>query len=661
MANTFSVTKTLSVYRAKQALDSTLDGLHYLFYGDHRPSTNTTAAPVFENVDDLYYTPWQQMIGGKQITTAALGVENIPYTFGFAYDRFDDQVELKNLSWYAIVNAGSYSHVFACLDNNSGANSTIQPDFTAASTAQNFTYKTSDGYMWMYLCSSSASLVANLATSNSFPIVANSTVQAAAVDGSIQVISVDYAGKRYDNYSSGTFQAEDIKVDAISTMYRLSNSTIRSVGGFYSGCVLLITGGTGTGQYATVRDFIVTANGSYANIDSVFPITPINGSTWELMPGVALTADSTQTVNVVARAVVNSMASNSISRVEVLNPGAGYRAGTTAKVIANTVVGVTTPAQIRPIMSPRGGHGFDPYVVLGATTLLVGANMSNKGAGDRIPTTNTYRSIGLMRAPTFANVQLTLSSANGFFTAGEPVSFLQPKFAAANATVNATSTVVTGDTRVFSNGDPILAIDVSGMAFLATVNTVTNSTSLTLTTNSSFNSTALATLYKPQIISNAFCLNAPAASNVFVSNVSATAQTGMMIYGTLSKATGSITTITRNDVVQAFDSFTQLYKYKITGLGGSFSQNEYVLQGNNQALVHSVSNGFLYVSNMTAPFSPTGGNLTGNTSGAIATVIGTYSPEVEFGSAMIDYVENLSETVTWSANSTASFIIPFAF
>jgi hypothetical protein len=430
----------------------------YMFVADHRPTTNTDLPSVTQATSNTYYEPWQQMIMGKRVTQMAPGVRRIPYTYNVPYDRYDDRVDLSSRDWYAIVNAGSYSHIYTCLDNAEGANSTVAPDFATAISADDFSYRTSDGYRWMYVATTGSSQIANLATSDLFPVYANASVTAAAIPGGISVVAIDFAGKRYDNYVAGTFQASDIRVDATPTVYQISNSTIHSVNGYYTGCVMVITSGTGVGQYATLTDFVCTPDGNFANLDVAFPITPTNGSEFEIYPGVSVESDGTQLTNVVARALVNANASNAVYLVEVLSKGSGFIAETSATVVANAVVGITSPAIVHPIMPPRGGYGADPVCELGATVTLFGCALAN-GEANTIPATNDYRQVGLVRNPRFANVQLTLTGSTGLYTADETVSIMEPRIVAANASCTASDLTITTHTGAFINGAPIMVSD----------------------------------------------------------------------------------------------------------------------------------------------------------------------------------------------------------
>jgi hypothetical protein len=653
----FIIPTAFGVGRSNDLLQQANDAV-YLFVADHRPTTNTDLPDLTQATSNTYYEPWRQMIMGKRVTQMAPGIRRIPYTYNTPYDRYDDRQDLSSRDWYAIVNAGSYSHIYTCLDNAEGANSTVAPDFATAIAADDYSYRTSDGYRWMYIATTGSSQIANLATSDLFPVYANASVTAAAVPGGISVVAIDYEGKRYDNYLAGTLQASDIRVDATPTVYQLSNSTIHSVNGYYTGCVMVITSGTGVGQYATVSDFFCTEDGNFANLDIAFPITPTNGSEFEIYPGVLVTSDGTQTTNVVARALVNANASNAIHLVEVLNKGVGFQAQTSATVVANAVVGVTDPAIVYPILPPRGGHGADPICELGASVVLYGCALAN-GEANTIPATNDYRQIGLIRNPRFANVEFTLTGTTGLFTQDETISFMNPRTVAVNATCVASNLTITTPTGAFVNGSSIMVSDGVNN-FLGIVNVVTNTTSLTVSTAPDFSANQQLTVYDPGIVDTGVMINPISGSNVFVTNVSPSVNTGMTLYGHASACRGTISSMHRNGVTKGFNTFVQLRKYAISVLGGTFQENETVFQGNTTGIVHSANSSHILISNQDGEFAVPGANFTGDSSGAIASPTTKYSSEVIFGSGPIEYIENL-ETITRTDGQTEGYIFPFQF
>jgi hypothetical protein len=655
----FVVPVEFSVKRAQEFLTS--NNSYYFFVGDHR-SANTVVADETKSTSDTYYYPWQQMIEGKKISQMSLAIKNSPSVFGKAYDQYDDRnFDPTSASFYAITNSGSFSHVFKCLYNNHGANSTVQPDFFQVVGANSVLYQTSDGYRWKYMYSVDSATITTFGTNDYFPLVANTIVEGAAIPGSINTIVVNDPGKGYDNYVTGTFSPTDIRVSSVPTLYQISNSNIKTANGFYTGCVLLITNGTGVGQYARVNDYVSTNTGNYANLDSVFAVTPTNGSRFEIYPECRVVSDSTQTVNCVARALVNALASNTVSSIEILNPGAGYFVAN-CSVVANSVVGIRAAANTRVVLPPRNGHGANSAVELAASTVMVSASLANSEGG-LIPATNTFRQIGIVRNPKFANVNLTISSGSGLFTTGETALFLTSVLQSTNASANVSNTTITGDTRSlyssrFSNGQMIL-VSNGTVSFASNIVSITNNSVMTISSFSPITSGNL-TISSTKIIDQANVITSVSSANVYVSGLTGANISSTLMYGKLSGAFGNVSSISRNSVVKGFETFVQTYKYSVAILAGVFAPDEYVYQGNNFGQVHSFANNKLYVSNLTKPFAPTAGNITGNTSGAVATITEAFSPELTNGSGSLIYIENVA-SVERQPNETETFQIAYNF
>ena len=84
---------------------------------------------------------------------------------------------------------------------------------------------------------------------------------------------------------------------------------------------------------------------------------------------------------------------NTISRINITNSGNGY---TIAKLIVN---GQGSNANIRPIISPPRGHGYDNEVELGARYVMINTRLDFSEGGGDFPTVNDYRRIGVIRNP----------------------------------------------------------------------------------------------------------------------------------------------------------------------------------------------------------------------------------------------------------------------
>ena len=648
---------------------------YYLFVANHRPQTTTVLDPLYDK-QRTYVDAYREMIFGKRVggDDAKLMIRNIPYQSNVVYSRYDgDNNSLLSEDFFVVVDAVSFKHVFKCLDNNNDATSTVEPDIAHISGANTYLYETSDGYRWKYMYSVDQATSLLFQTPNFFPVVPNTSVSDVATDGSVDIVIVDGAGRGYDNYSSGTFTGADIKVDGDATIYGLSNTSggpASAVNGFYTGCSLYISSGTGEGEYRTVTNYYSNADGRYMVVNTAFGVTPDAMSEYEVRPTVTVIGDGAETNTAIARGLVNALASNSIYRVEVLNRGLGYQylAG---NVVANSVVGVESTAVVRPVYGPYRGHGFYPAAELGSRHLCFSVKVSNN-EGDTILTDNNFQQVGMLRDPRFANVSCEMSSTNGTFIVGEEAYEIDPVRLEEGATVsnlNGEVNVAGADfENQFSVGDWIyVKTDTDLQHMITTVASITNSSQLIMSQNCYFACSA-AVVYQANVGATAEILG----SNT--THVRLTTVLGQMVandtfIGLQSGARGIISTISRNGTNKEYETFVNLYKYEGTLTSGAFEENEIIYQGNSiavsNALLHSsnVDGATLtvYTSNQVGQFAADGSNvITGDTSGALATFSAAWQPELVFDSGDIIYLQNIQE-IGRSANTNETFQIIFEY
>jgi hypothetical protein len=133
------------------------------------------------------------------------------------------------------------------------------------------------------------------------------------------------------------------------------------------------------------------------------------------------------------------------------NTGDGYRVAN-AYILDSNSQGRN--ANIRPIISPIGGHGSNPAAELGAHYVMLQCRtIYNEGFGD-FPGTFSYRKLGLLRNPknvynTIANVstlsglmKITLANVNGIFNNNE---FIEGQNSKANAYVVSSNVITSGN------------------------------------------------------------------------------------------------------------------------------------------------------------------------------------------------------------------------
>lgn len=661
------------LHAAEQIIESITEpanSVYYVFVADHTDHSNSELQPLYDNHRMIGIEAYRNMIYGKRVESpdVMMMIPNIPYVSNTVYTMYDDTDEdMFTSSFYAVVNATSWYHVYKCLDNNDGAPSTIEPDISHISGSNTFLYQTSDGYKWKYMYSVDSANNTKFATDEFFPVIANASVTSLCVDGAIDIIRITGEGRGYDNYVSGTFGGADLRVNGDPLLFGISNNTTSISNGFYTGCLLYVASGTGSGQYRTITNYYSNSTGNYAEVDGPFnPILAID-SEYQITPKVNIIGSGTETTEAVARALVNSTASNSIYRIEILERGANYTYHT-ATVVANAVVNVESTAALQVIYSPEGGHGYDQARELGAKHLAFVVEISGTES-NTIPEQNKFQQVGLLRDPLFANVQLGLTNTISNFSVNEVVLKMNPVRINTNATINTTSAIVSCPTASFTSqvsaGDYLYIADGAGTSQqLGVVNSVTNGTAIELTTNGYFACTeTLIYLANTSSFANVISGN---SSVLYIDNVSGILQSGDDIIGMSSGAKSTINTVTRNGNTKSFDTFVQLYKYVGTLDSGSFINNETVYQNSIDSangLLHSANlfSGVLtlYTSNQVGQFD-TSNTVIGDNSGAVATISDFYSPELVFGSGEILYLENL-EPVTRSANTKETFQFIFEF
>lgn len=631
----------------------------YVFIGASNPYTGSDAnVPAPENTTSQETNVYSQMICGKRVSSLggikpmARRVDWVANTIYSAYSDTDSEIFDKN--FYSVVNAASFYHVFKCLDNNSNAYSTVPPNFSDTSAEDTY-YETSDGYVWKYMYSITREEWDSFATREFMPIIPNANVTANAVAGAIDVIKVEDGGAFYSNYIEGQFNSTDIQVSGNTLVYGISN-VASSVNGYYTNCIVTILEGKGKGQYREIIGYSVIALTKEIVVNSAFTTTPDSTSVYAISPKVNIRGNGTQTINAVARALINAASSNAVYKIEILERGAKYRTAN-ATVCVNPYLSVVNTANLSVIMPPLGGHGANAISELGSTALGFYVKLSNTES-NTIPSDNDYRQIGLIKNPRWCNVGVYInntdgtSGSNGTFLLNEKAYKIQPLFLSGNVSVNTTSSVITGTgtafQRAFTSNSWVM-IQAGSNYFLTQVNTVANSTSMTLSVNGAFTNASCNIAY-------VFVRGEGRVDNVqsgFIRwcNTSVySLSSNDMIMGVNSYAVGLVNTYNIQGLTKTFETFDQRQKYTGTLVSGTFIEDEPVFMesggsnvatGNFHATDAISGNTKIYITNVDGVFNPTG-NIVGNTSGAIFSVTGRYGGDFVMDSGEIMYLENIT-------------------
>ena len=448
--------KTHLINQIIESVTERANTAYYAFVGDHETVASTLEEinQPSETVRQLNSEVFRNMIFGKKMTASDIRfvVNRNNWVSGTVYEMYDDQLtELQDKNFYVLVDEGSFKHVYKCLYNNNGAESTSKPLFANAKydgdlyISGDDYYETADGYQWKYMYSITSTVFNKFATEKYIPVVANTVVQDNAIEGSIDVVKVTFTGKQYDNYiTDAKFEVADINritstiIDGAAIgsaeahfdsaranqTYRLKLGSEQTTD-FYKNTVLYITSGVGSGQYRTIDKsaYISDLGGVFAQLDEQFTILPNETSTYEVMPKVQIIGDGNQTANAEARAIIDPAASNSVNKVEMLDVGKNYSFASASVLTGNPASnnGITispTAATIRPIIPPQGGHGANTVIEFGARRLSFYMKYNRDEAG-LIEPTNSFAQFGIIRDPQFANVAIYTTDTSGDFVDDE--------------------------------------------------------------------------------------------------------------------------------------------------------------------------------------------------------------------------------------------------
>ena len=620
-------------------------------------ANNSTAAVFIE--------PYEQGIFAKKIqaTDTARMAHRYDWVSNTIYDSYDSDADLTNKQFYVSTTDGSTYFIYKCLDNNGNTASTYSPADTVESACS---FSTSDGYVWKLMYKMANNDFLKFASDDYMPVVTSANVAGNTVPGAIDVIRVTNAGSDYISTFTGTFNIDDLR-DSIptiigsSTTYRLAN-TASANANFYINSAMYITGGAGMGglrkitEYDHVNKVVV--------VETPFSTQPSAGSTYLIAPNVVVAGDGTANVTGYATVSSNATVNNFISKINIVERGAGFTYGT-AEVQGNTG-GVSNSAVLKVIIPPQGGHGADAENELGATSFGIGIEFTGDENG-YVTTQNDYRSIYILKDPLLNNVTLELANNVGTFLGTEEIVQVSYKTLAGIAVVDTTNSTITGISTEFNSalktGDEVIIYDtVNNTRCLRTVESIANSTSVTLSSAPTFNSTIASVQFIERISTGTRAGGSLPYLNM--NSVEPKFQIGKNVIGVVSGAWGNVSAITINDVeYNNFNTLDNRTRVPYNSIVGTLNEDAEVYQVDlsvANAYVHSTNNTYLFLTSERGVINPnlidTVKVVDSNTT--IIPGIGTrYSPDIVKGSGNILYVENLDPITRDDEQSEAVRVI----
>ena len=679
------VTKNMNVNGAEGFVKSVeTEASYFVFAAKHTPYANNSDQVILDPTDSVQSSGIQvynDMLFGKRVANSDIAqvAKRYDWTAGSVYSMYDHtDTVLHTKEFYACVNTGTQTHVYKCLYNNNGAPSTVEPvgtDINPFETPE-------DGYIWKYIYTANDYMMSKFATSQFIPVTANSEVVANANPGSIDVIAVQDGGIGYNNYLYSAFESpSDIKIGGNPYLYGIGSQG-KNLNDYYNGCIIKITSGAARDEYRIITDYYLSEGRRVIVLDQPFNGSIVATDTFEINPYVyVFDTGGLKETNCIARAIVSSTSGNAIAKVEVLEAGSGYRDANVV-IIPHPIVGVTSKAVLKPIISPPGGHGSNPHNELGANYVLI----STKFIENEFTTDNDFRTVGIIKDPLFANVEVKIdpSQTIGALVIGEKVIQYDPVVLAGTVAIDGKSVTGTGTQfkHGLSAGDGVI-ISNGATNIYANVELVTSDTELTITKESSFTDTGCTiTLVRNR---NAFSImTGNTAGYISVTNLNTQGLTDSPhLVGEQSSSTTQIDEtvpfdqrVTINGTgTNFFTKYTQLTMFKGSLSTPGFIDDEVVTQDSAliyarpEARFHSIinndgiDNDYMFVTNVVNIFQT---EDSPDSDGVISGLVGRFVVKNKYNgwlvpdSGEILYLENLSPiTRANNQSETIKLILEF--
>lgn len=254
------ITNYYRLFNAKQFVESVAEPYassdananthHYVFIGRPQQWDNENLPPTPVDSINLQFDAYKDMIALKRIFGGDVAhcVPREDWVSGTVYDEYDHDVTSTNPAYSGAttlflanfyVMTDEYK-VYKCLFNNGNSASTVKPTSTSTSPVT-----LADGYVWKYMYTIDTDSILKFLTPEFMPVLACSTVQAAAVDGAIDVIKITYAGNAYVSTPTVNIVGDGSGATAVATLSgaTVANITMTARGSAFHVANVTLTGG----------------------------------------------------------------------------------------------------------------------------------------------------------------------------------------------------------------------------------------------------------------------------------------------------------------------------------------------------------------------------------------------------------------------------------
>lgn len=329
------------------------------------------------------------------------------------YVQYDDRAVLKDSPFFVVVEpeieSGNY-HIFKCLSNNNGAPSTEKPEFNPS--IQDGLYFLSDGYLWKYMSSTPFTLFRKFAARGLIPVIRNQQVEAIANKGIYNVV-VENANEN-SGYEKITGLVRSVGIEnGITRIFLRSlfsetsrTNPIFEVPNTYSNRSIYIeNANVSTGIAAIelqIRDSGVINGTPFVTVSTPIDFTIAENDDVQILPRLEIIGDGTGSTAI----PIFDEEGIRISGIKMVSFGDGYSSAI-ARVLdpvsfdPNNVNRQDIRCLVRPILSPRNGHGSNVLQELRSKHLGLSKIITSVG-GNNVPNEGTYSKFAIVKEPEFS-------------------------------------------------------------------------------------------------------------------------------------------------------------------------------------------------------------------------------------------------------------------
>ena len=407
---------------AKLTLDSVRpENDYYVFASTADREETRIANTQFEKREFL-----RKVIFGKKIDDSDIRYmfKKRPWVANRIYFAFDDRVDSENEDLYVTVGAGtgeSSIKVFKCLSNNNNNPSTVEPSISLLNTDYE-TQTLADGYVWKYMFEVPPSQYQTYQTTTELPYSPDANVTDNAKE-SISSIKIEKTPAfLFQDLNLGEclvlsltdLTPEDptisVKTYRVEVFVKNQEKQIKKEKDSYKNMYMRVV--DPTGYRTTIFDIVSSEevpgadNRIYVYIqtelkDGSHPnMNRVENKDVFISPKVQISKSSG--VNAIAYGILNS--AGTISNIGFINSGTNYKYATAKVIMPNSISERADETSLRVITSPIGGHGSDPVTELFMSRAVVVTNFFSTDA-ERIPESNGYTKVGLVKNPKFASAE----------------------------------------------------------------------------------------------------------------------------------------------------------------------------------------------------------------------------------------------------------------